>query len=106
MQEKVHKNDKVQTVDGRYVGTAFSLHHRQEDIDPELELYAVYLKTWNEQMGDWFFIPTNFIQGVDPKERMVTLSVDFATVKKETWNRLPDFIARAQDLEVELANHR
>lgn len=103
MQEKIRKNDIVETIDGRYLGTAFSLHHRQDNINPKLELYATYLKTWNEQMGDWFFLPTDFIQSVDLETRLVTLSVDFATVQKETWSRLPDFIARSQDLEVELA---
>lgn len=106
MKFKVYKNDRVETADGRYLGTAFSLHQRQDEVEPELELYGLYLKTWNEQMGDWFFIPTDFIQSVEPEAKSVTLSVDFATVQKETWSRLPDFIARAQDLEIELANYR
>jgi hypothetical protein len=102
MHDKVRKNDKVETTDGRYLGTAFSLHYRQDEVNPELELYAVYLKTWNEQMGDWFFLPTDFIQSADRETNTIKLSVDFATVQKETWSRLPDFIARAHDKEVEL----
>jgi hypothetical protein len=104
MQEKIHQNDRVKTIDGRFLGTATSLHQRQDGINPKLELYATYLKTWNGQIGNWFFIPTDFIQHIDCDTGVVTLSVDFATVQQETWNRLPDFVARAHDAEIKLSS--
>jgi hypothetical protein len=102
MHEKIHKNDTVETIEGQYLGVALSLHYRQDEVNPMLELYGIYLKTWNEQIGDWLFIPTDFIQNVDREAGTVKLSVEFATVEKETWSRMPAFIARAQDIEVEL----
>lgn len=102
MYENMHKGDRVEMVDGRLLGTALSLHHRQDNINPELKLFATYLKVWSEEISDEFFIPTDFVQTIAPQEKLIILSVDFDTIKHNTWNRLPDFVARAQDVEVEL----
>ena len=55
MYKNIHKGDQVEMVDGRLLGTAQSLHHRQDNINPKLELYAIYLKVWSEEISDEFF---------------------------------------------------
>jgi hypothetical protein len=99
MEEQFKKNDVVVTKDGRFLGKVMSLHHRVDDIDPQLELYAAYVKVWNEEMGDEFFIPTDFVHSKDAATNDFALSVDFKTVEKETWTRMPDFVARGEDRE-------
>ena len=105
MHKQIFKGDRVETVDGRFLGTAIALHQRQAEINPQLKLYVIYLNVWDEQAGDRLYIPTDFIQEIDSQARRITLSVTQATVQKETWNRLPDFVAQSNDVEVALPVH-
>lgn len=103
MMKELYKDDNVETQDGRFLGTAYSIHHRQHNIDPSQQRHATYLKVWHKAKGTWLFIPTSSIENIDASTRCVRLSVDSATVLKQTWGRLPEFIANAEDIEIELA---
>lgn len=90
----------VWTADDVRVGQAIRFHHRTHDVNPELKLYASYLESNAIKMGGPIFIPTTFIADYDPAEDKVILTVDFGTVKKETWDRTPGFIAhRTSEIE-------
>ncbi len=87
----------VVAADGEFVGKAFRLHHRPDDIDPELKLYASYLEATNLVMGSHIFIPVDFIADFDPTANRVTLTVPGRVVLNETWDRAPSFVARHRD---------
>ena len=85
------------------MGQAIRLHHRTHDINPEMNLYASYLETFSIQLGGSNFIPTDFIEEVDPVENKIWLSVDFTVFKRETWDRTPTFIAHRTNKIEELS---
>ena len=74
--KELKKGADVMTSDGEFLGKALRLHHRPDEIDPELKLYASYLETSNLFMGSPFFIPVDFIADYDPPNTLVTLTVD------------------------------
>lgn len=97
----VPKFTEVWTDDEVRIGQAFALHHRLKDVNPALKLYATYLETKSIQMGGPVFIPTDFIETYLPDDNKLILDVDFTTVKRETWDRTPDFIAhRTSQIEM------
>lgn len=97
----VKRGEEVWTSDGNRLGTARRLHHRQEEIDPELELYATYLHVVSFDLGDDFYVPTDYIDGRDENGR-VLITESMQKVQDHTWTRLPDFIAQGEDEEEEL----
>jgi hypothetical protein len=92
--KKLKKFSEVLTADDEFLGTAVHLHLRQDDVNADLKLYAAYLDVANLRMGVHFHVPTDFIQAYDPESNQVTLTVPFAVVQAESWDREPDFIAR------------
>ena len=92
-ENNIKKYAQVFTADEVNVGRAIRLHHRTDDINPDMRLYASYLESNSIQMGGSIYIPTEFIDGVDPEANSIWLSVNLSTVKRETWDRIPDFIA-------------
>lgn len=101
-ENNIKKYADVFTADEVNVGRALRLHHRTYDINPDMRLYASYLESNSIQMGGSIFIPTEFIDSVDPKANAIWLSVDLGTVKRETWDRTPDFIAHRTNTIEEL----
>ena len=101
--KELKKGADVVTSDGEFLGKALRLHHRPDEIDPELKLYASYLETSNLVMGSPFFIPVDFIADYDPPDTRVTLTVKKSAVLNETWDREPTFIAGHRDKPEELA---
>ena len=89
----IKKYTDVVTSDGEQLGEALALHHRQEDIDPNLKLYATYLEVYSLEMGNASYVPTDFIAPYSSGDDQVTLAVNRATFSRETWDRTPDFIA-------------
>lgn len=96
MDLKLRKLEDIWTNDGRLVGQAHSLYHRLGDVDPELKLYATYLLVISFEIGEDYYIPTDFIEGRDPETGRVMLSVDMLRILEETWERMPDFVARGE----------
>jgi hypothetical protein len=89
----LRKGADVLAADGEFVGKAFRLHHRPDNIDPELKLYASYLEATNLVMGSNIFIPVDFIADFDRSANRVALTVPGRVVLDETWDREPSFIA-------------
>lgn len=94
LQEKgVKKFAQVWTADNKQIGPVLRLHHRIQDVDPELKLYAIYLEVNSIKMGGTVFVPVDFVADYNAAENKVTLSVPMRTVQRETWDRTPAFIA-------------
>jgi len=84
---------EVWTADQVQVGEAIRLHYRTHNVNPALKMYQSYLESKSIEMGGSVFIPTDYIADYDPATGRVTLSVKIKTVKHETWERVPDFVA-------------
>lgn len=91
--EKVKKYTQVVTSDDFLLGVALRIHHRLEEIDPDLKLYAAYLQVSSRDLGTHFYIPTEFIKEYDPAGGKLILSVALEIVEDEIWSREPTFIA-------------
>ena len=96
------KYDKVVTADDVPLGELMRIHHRQEDINPELKLYASYLEVWSINFGGHIYIPTDFIDEYDEAAGVVYLTETKNTVQQETWDRAPSFIAGRKSQRQEL----
>ncbi len=104
MQEELpfKKYDKVVTADDVPLGELVRLHLRQEDINPELKLYASYLQVWSIDFGGHVYVPTDFIDEYDEAAGIVYLTETKRTVQQETWDRAPAFIAGRKSQRQEL----
>ena len=104
MQENMQfkKYDKVATVDEVVLGELRRIHHREEEVNPELRLYASYLEIWSTEFGGHTFIPTDFIDEYDAQTRTIYLTETLSTVQKESWDRTPSFIAGRKSRKEEL----
>ena len=102
---KFKKYDKVVTADDIVLGDLLRIHHREEDVNPELQLYASYLEVWSIDLGGHSFIPTDFIDEYDAAARTVYITETLNTVQQETWDRAPNFVAgrksRREELPIE-----
>lgn len=96
------KYDKVVTADEVPLGELVRIHHRQEEINPELQLYASYLEVWSIDFGGHIYIPTEFIDEYDEAARTVYLTETKHTVQRESWDRTPSFIAGRKSQRQEL----
>lgn len=92
---KLKRFTDVYTSDDVHLGGVVRIHHRPEDeVDPGLKLWAAYLEIFAEELGEHIFVPTDFVDEYDPEANKIFLSVDEATIERETWNNIPDFVAR------------
>ncbi len=91
---EIKKFDEVWTADGEYIGEALALHYRpDEEINPQLKFYPVYLQVWSILLGGPCYIPTEFIGEYDAAQGHVNLMVTLAIIEHETWERAPEFVA-------------
>ena len=100
--KELKKGADVVTADGEFLGKALRLHHRPDEINPELKLYGSYLEAPNLVMGSHFFVPVDFIADYAPQDAQLTLTVPASAVMAETWDREPTFIAGHLDTAEEL----
>lgn len=96
------KYDKVATVEDVRLGELLRIHHRLDDINPELRLYASYLEVWSVEFSTRYFIPTEYIDEYDAAVGTIFLTDTMRTVQEETWDRTPNFIAGRQSRRQEL----
>lgn len=94
--KNLRRGTAVWTADGKDIGYATRLHHRQTDIAPDLKLYGSYLEIFSVRLGVKTYIPTDFIRNYDPAENKLILSVTLEDIGIETWSRKPLFIAFQQ----------
>lgn len=96
------KYDKVVTADDVPLGELIRIHHRREDINPELRLYASYLEVWSIDFGGHIYVPTDYIDEYDVGASTIYLTETKHTVQQETWDRTPGFIAGRKSQRQEL----
>ncbi len=96
MDYHIKRLEEVWTVDQKKLGLAQRLFHRQDEVNPDLQLFASYLEVENFEYGEGFYIPTDFISGQDPESGHLLLAVTRDQVMNRTWFRMPDFIAHNQ----------
>lgn len=101
--KELKKGAEVVSTDGELLGKALRLHHRPDEVDPNLKLYGSYLEAANILMGSHIFVPVEFVADYVPQTSRVTLSVPASTILAETWDREPTFIAGHLDTTEELA---
>jgi hypothetical protein len=101
--EKVKKYTNVVTSDDFLLGTALRILLRQDEINPDLKLYAAYLQVNSRDLGTHFYIPTEFIKEYDPAGGKLILSVPLEIVEDELFSREPTFIAGDFEKREELA---
>ena len=96
-EKELKKGADVVTSDAQVLGKALSFHHRpEEDVAPDLKLYATYLEVPNLVAGSHFYVPVDFVTDFDPVSQRVNLSVPLSAVMDETWDREPSFVAGKQ----------
>lgn len=102
MKIDLKQSDEIWTQDGHRLGHPHRIYHRMDEINPALELYPAYVHVLSFDLGDDFYIPTDFLNGRNADSGHVLLSVPMETVLKNSWDRLPDFViqkvARPEEL--------
>ena len=96
MEIELKQSDEIWTKDGQKLGHPHRLYHRIRDINTALQLYADYVYVVSFEMGIDYYIPLDFFDGHNPGNDHVTLTLSMKTVQKNTWNRLPDFVAHGE----------
>lgn len=99
----LRRGTAVRTADDHDIGYAIRLHHRQNDVNPGLKLYGSYLELFSILLGGATYIPTDFIRNYDPADKKLVLSVTLKDIAKETWDRMPSFVAHRQATTESLA---
>ena len=102
------KYDQVITADDVSLGELLRIHHRQEEINPELRLYESYLEVWSVELGGHCYIPTEYIDAYDEATGKIYLTETLHKVQGETWDRAPSFVAgrKSRLEELPLGSHR
>jgi hypothetical protein len=103
MPTEIRKLDEVWTSDDIRLGLAHRFFHRTRDVNPELQLYGSYLQVKNFDLGDDYYVPTDYMAGRDPASGRIRLSVPFRTAMAQTWTRLPQFVLMGLARREELA---
>lgn len=96
MEIELKKSNEIWTKDGQKLGHPHRIYHRIRDINPALRLYADYVHIVSFELGIHFYIPLDFINDHNPGNEHITLTVPMKTVQRNTWDRLPDFVARGE----------
>ncbi|MCB8948146.1 MAG: hypothetical protein H6653_09035 [Ardenticatenaceae bacterium] len=94
--KELRRGTTVWTADGHDIGYSIRLHHRQNEVNPDLKLYGSYLELFSMLLGGATYIPTDYIRNYDPVDNKLLLSVTLEDIAKETWDRTPSFIAHHQ----------
>lgn len=94
--KELRRGTTVWTADGHDIGYSIRLHHRQNEVNPDLKFYGSYLELFSMLLGGATYIPTDYIRNYDPVDNKLLLSVTLEDIAKETWDRTPSFIAHHQ----------
>ena len=89
----IHKTDPVLTADNYQLGQAVRLYHRQNEIDPDEELFPHYLMVANLEIGDEYYVPLHYIVAYDEKTGSQTLNMTMEEISKKQLTNIPSFIA-------------
>lgn len=102
MEIGIRKLDEVWSSDEKLFGLAQHIFMREEGADPDLLLYEGYLEVENYDLGEIFYVPLDFIASRDDKEEKVLVSATFTEALRQTWTRIPHFVARGAGRKEEL----
>ena len=102
MELSINKFEEIWTADDKKLGLAQYIFHRQDEINPDLQLYASYLEVENFEYGEAFFVPLDFISDRDPDSGKISLTVSYDEAMKRTWFRMPDFVIHGESPKEEL----
>lgn len=102
MELNINKFEEMWTADGKKLGLARYVFHREDEINPDLQLYASYLEVQDFEYGEAFYIPTDFIADRDSETGKISLTVNYDEAMKRTWFRMPDFVAHGESRKEEL----
>ena len=70
-------------------------------MDPELELYEYYVYVFSFDVGDDYYVPTDFISQ-DGDNGRFTLNLTMNEAMDKGWSRLPDFVIKKEAIREEL----
>jgi len=96
MENELKQSDEIWTKDDQKLGHARRLCHRTKDISPALKLYADYVYVVSFETGIDYYIPLDFLDGLNPDNDHITLTVPMKKVQKDSWSRLPDFVVHRE----------
>lgn len=102
MQIDVKFHDEVVTADNDRLGVAQRLYHYSGEDFLETQGFRDFLKVFDFETGDDFYIPTDFLVGRDAAKRAVQLSLTSYDVQQRTFSRKPRAIAYAVAESIEL----
>lgn len=100
--QSIKKLDEVWSTDQKLLGLAQTLHVREEGVDPELQLFGAYLQVENYDLGEIFYVPTDFITSRIDANKKIVVSATFTEALRKTWTRMPDFVAQGNGQKVDL----
>jgi hypothetical protein len=98
----ITKETEVWTKDGKSLGNAMHLYHRQEEINPQLQFYATYLEIFSFETGERHYLPTDYLSPSEGENGRLAVSLTLAQVEHKTWNRKPSFIASGKAVREDL----
>jgi hypothetical protein len=90
---EIKKSDEVWTTDGRRLGFAQQLFHRNDEVNPALKLYGTYLGVKDFDYGEYFYVPTDFIADRQAEVKRIDLTKKRDDAMQLTWFRMPNFVA-------------
>jgi len=96
MEIELKQSEEIWTKDGQKLGRPHRLYHRIRDVNTSLRLYADYVHIVSFDLGMHFYIPLDFLDGHSPDNDHVSLTVPMKTIQKNTWDRIPDFVAHGE----------
>jgi hypothetical protein len=98
----IKKHTAVWTDDHQCLGDAMHIYHRLDEVNRALKLYAAYLETFSFEMGEHYYIPTDFVADYDEGNGRLALTVSRKEVEEQTWHRMPSFVATGKARKEEL----
>ena len=61
----IKRHTAVWTQDQDLLGDAMHIYHRLDNINPALKYYAAYLDVFSFELGEHYYIPLEFVEGMD-----------------------------------------
>ncbi|MCB8984658.1 MAG: hypothetical protein H6659_12590 [Ardenticatenaceae bacterium] len=92
----IKRHTAVWTQDQDLLGDAMHIYHRLDNINPALKYYAAYLDVFSFELGEHYYIPLEFVEGMDGANGRLILTITRKKVEDNTWNRMPGFIANGK----------
>lgn len=89
----IHFHDTIMTADEQVVGKAQRLYHYDGEEFAEVQGFTHFLKVFNFETGDDFYIPTEFISDRNAASSTIKLSIPFREIQTRTLSRKPRSIA-------------